>query len=432
MGLLDRFRQESSARLPDPSYDWNRPSSYFPELIGGQMHNKDDLNHLQTTARNDPYAGFAVFKIAKNVFDDWFKFRDPDTGEEIMLDAQEDLKRLNAKQVFYQCLATERWAGWSWLHLNPTKDYEDNIAKGLNVRPIAKLDFFSPIDAKVVEFDEWRNPSVLEFTVPSGPAKRLSANNFILWRTRPYDRTFKGDSVLRGVWDDLVRLREIKNSMAVCASKFGSGVFTFRIGPKAKLTATSKSNIESTYQDISTQTAVILDENLEDIGFVGPPVSATNYETQIKILLEAIAAGWNIPVILLIGAEAGAIQGAEINVKALFQLINSIQGDVEPYVREVVRRLGYSDNYLIEWNVRYAHDEESQARIRITDSQSDVQDLQFMTVNEVRFGRGLPAIEGGDICLSLKDEFQSLKETMQIGQTPEETDQTRNPEGIQI
>jgi len=171
---------------------------------------------------------------------------------------------------------------------------------------------------------------------------------------------------------------------------------------------------------------------IESVEFVGAEGSTTDFENHIKILLERIAAGASIPKDVLIGATAGAISGSEVNVKALFQAINSIQQSIEPYIRELMSRLGYNEDYEIDWNVRYAHDEEQRSKIDMNNAQTLAIRSSWLTKNEIRAIEGLPAMEGGDELKKPVDFSVGVSGLSDKEQTPDEREQTRNPNGEQL
>lgn len=436
MGIFDRFRKETTDYIQeDAIYGKNSPSNFRSDLLTQQYNNKNDTTHLFEVARQDPIARYIVFKLAENALDDGFTFRDKN-GNEIMKKAQKDLIRLNAKQVLTQVLAAERWGGWAWLHVVKNTNYRQET---IGSSPIAKLDFFTRKDCEVYEYDVMGQPKELEITTLSGVGAkttieqkvRLPASQFILWRTRQYDRSHRGDPITFNIWDDMTSIREIIGSMVFYDAKIGNGLFVIKLArsPDTAMKASMQNEVET----FSTQRAVGLDPSIiEDVGFVGAEGSTTDFENHIKILLERIAAGASIPKDVLIGATAGAISGSEVNVKALFQAINSIQQSIEPYIRELMSRLGYNEDYEIDWNVRYAHDEEQRSKIDMNNAQTLAIRSSWLTKNEIRAIEGLPAMEGGDELKKPVDFSVGVSGLSDKEQTPDEREQTRNPNGEQL
>ena len=413
-GLL--FRKEASL-LDTPAINKSAKSSFRSGLLVEQAHNKDDMVHRHKVAREDPLAHFIVYKLAENALDDGFKFIDKD-GEEIMLDCQKELKKINFKTIFTQALIASRWAGWTWLHTVHNKNHRQEVKGG----GIAKLDYFTPLDSVVKTFDKVTGePTEIEVKILQGIGPyatievpiTISVKDLILFRGIPYDRSYKADPVTYSIWDDMTAIRQIIDSTVTFDSMVGKGMFVDYL--KKMPDEAGKSTLEDDISSMSTARSIGINTEVhEKIEWVGSNAAGVSFEPDVRMCLQRVAAGAGVPVDSLTGVSAGAITGSETNIKTLFQTINSIQQSVNPYIRELVTRMGYGDDYDIEWNVRFAHDEEQKARIRQTVAQAG---LMEQTLKE-----------------KLEGTYRNPNDadvTMKM-QTPEEKDQTRNPEGNQL
>jgi hypothetical protein len=189
--------------------------------------------------------------------------------------------------------------------------------------------------------------------------------------------------------------------------KIGLGALLVRV---RKLTEEDKVALEAAMKDFSTKRFLLFDKRVEEFGFVGASGSAVNFDDYIDSVLDQIAAGTDVPKTILTGQEQGAITGAELNNKALYATINKIQQSVEPYVREVIARFGYTEeDYVISWNTRFAHDELEKAQIRVLNAQADEAEARIEQMSQ----GNLP----GDIRVRM--------------QTPEAQEKTNNPSGTQ-
>jgi hypothetical protein len=191
------------------------------------------------------------------------------------------------------------------------------------------------------------------------------------------------------------------------------------------MTEDMKAKMDASFEDISTKRALAINpSDITKIEFIGPSSGTTNFESHLDSCMKRVAAGTGIPKDVLIGATAGAITGSEINVKSLYATISQIQQSIEPMIRELVRRMGYSDDFEIEWNTRFAYDEEQEAKIDNYRAQTLQIKSAWMTKNEIRAESGLDPIEGGD----------QTKQDITIGvaglKTPDQQQQTRNPQGV--
>ena len=251
----------------------------------------------------------------------------------------------------------------------------------------------------------------------------LPAEDFIFWNTRPIGRGYKGRSALEAVWTDLIYIRELKDSMTMFGRKMGSGIFV--ITTSATISDELKASMNTAYADVSNRRAIVMDGSaVNKSEFIGPQGATTDFEQHINTLLGNVAAGCGVPKDVLVGATAGAITGSETNVKSLFATLNQIQTSIEPYIRELVRRMGYSnEDYNIEWNTRYAHDEEDESKIGMNNANTLATRAGWLTINEIRAIEGYGPKEGGD---RLKSDFQIDVKGMQ---TADEQDATNNPQG---
>ena len=429
MGILDKiknYRQEASQYLFDSATNKNDPSTYKDPMIMSEITNRDELIHLDNMANGNALAYYIVYKLSENALDDWFKFVDKD-GNEIMQEAQRQLLQLDAKRIFTQVLAAERRFGYSYLSTSKNKYIPEVEVEGGKV---AKLYFFTPLDCIVFEYDEVGEPKTMEITINVGQKQyttyeqkqQISAEDFQFWNTRPIGRGYKGRSVLYPIFNELVNIMYLEDSMTVHGIKMAGGIYS--VFTKVGIPDEMKTKMDSSFQDISNRRSMIFDGQLiEDTKFVGPPSTATDFNTQIDVCINLIAAGTGIPKDILIGATAGAITGSETNVKALFAALNQIQTSIEPYIRDLTKRMGFTEDYDIDWNVRYAHNEEERAKIDMAKAQT-IATKTWLTDNEKRALDGYPPIEGGD---ELSSDFSIGVSGMD--QTPDEQEQDRNEEG---
>jgi hypothetical protein len=411
-------------------------------MIQKQYTDRNNLEHLEKMARQNPLAVRIVYMIAENVFDDGFVLKDKD-GEEHAINApvQEEFTRLRFKHYFTMALATERWAGHSWLHIG-MEDTEDLRidTKGDEIQPrVAKLDFFSPKLAKVKIYDEIGAPKTLEITYQTAagegtlPVRKLMpAKDFILFRTRPFDRSHEGRSVLEPVWDFLVGLADLFHSIIFYAGKVGKGWLKVQV---RNLTAEKRTAIRAMIEEQSPKRFLLHDKDIEDMSWIGASGSSINFKDYIDAVLDEVAAGFDVPLVALTGQAQGSISGGEGIQKALYSTINRIQGSVEPYIRETIARMGHTEeDYVVDWNTRYAHDEKEEAEIEVSKVSSNVARLQYMTMNEVRNLEGLDAIDGGDETPGTKDDFSIGVSGFgeEEPTSPSKQEQTRNKEGKQL
>lgn len=411
MGIWDRItrrRTEEQKRLWDYSTDLTAPPTYFSDLISGEIWDRDNPKHQRDVAYKDAVANYITVKIAENTFDDWFVLVDkngiehPDNQR-----IQRELKRMNAKKKLTQTLVGERIFGDTVLYTGPNV-YREDYDEGYQ---LANLDVFTPIyfDLPKDMRDDKGRPEIVR--IYPNPANRaiyedLPYNDFIHFITRPRGRSYRGYAATYSAWVDLTYIRISKHAQSWLDGKHGLGIFAWFL--EGRLTDETEGALEDMLEDLSVMRAAIVDGNLvKDVKWIGPPASgASRINDSIDMLLGLVSAATGVPKDILIGLSAGAITGSEINNKALYATLNQIQMSMEPYIRELIKRMGYENDYEIDWNTRYATDELEQAQIRLLNAQSA--QMETLTAQ----GR-----TEGDIMISLK--------------TGKEEQQTRNKEGLQ-
>lgn len=429
-------RQEATTRVPAYTDRRNEPTNYSSNMITGAVWNISEESDQGLVGRYDPLGYNITFGFARSVYDPWFKFVDPeDKSKEIMKDVQDELRRLDAKKWFTLALAYERIYGYSYMRVVNVgrTDYRvDTMSYDEGSDWI--LDVFSPEHVKVGTYDDFGRPKTLLLTLPDGTAEggtkvvEEPASDFIIFRTRPVDRSHKGLPATAPSWDYMAYLRLTFNSIANYAQKIGLGAFV--VISKGPLKSELSDSIRNTAQSLNTNKYALFDAKyIEDIKFVGAAGSSVNFQDFINAFLQQAAAGAMIPKNILTGDSTGSIAGSEIGSQEAYTSIIREQGEQVRYIREVVYKLGFrGKDYLIEWNTRYATDEKEKAQVEVTHVSANVARLQYMTINEVRALDNLPPIEGGDEPPST-DDYKASFDISERPKGPEQLEQTHNPQG---
>lgn len=421
------YREEGTSRLEGASGQGtakSAPSTFIPELVRKGDLSRTDLDHQDMMCRQHPIANYVTYKIGRNAIDDWFTFRDPKTGEEIMEDVLERLGELLLRENMINAVIYERVHGWSWLYLGQKKfrtEEEDDT--------IALVDWFTPRNAEVVSYDKLGSPETIRITVQTGKASStvdkhydLPASDFILVRTRPYDRSEKGITAYDSIWDVLNYEYLTLHSMAFYDIKIGQGMLVMTY--KGKIDANVKARAQTMFENMSVKRSMVIEEaKVSGLDWKGASASRTDFEGHHNILLELSSGGSGVPKDCMTGASAGAITGSEVNHKALYAVLNEVQRSVEYVIREVVERLGKgSQPYVIKWKLVFAHDEMEQAQIQLLKAQALQLSQPWTTLNELRKEQGKPSKPGGDEIVD--------PNAITVGMVSEEQEErTRNPTG---
>ena len=426
-GLLDRLRgirKETTERVWSTTMLKNAPPTFVSDFIVEGAWSRYETEHLGNMARRDASAYAITTGIANNVFDDWFKFvkkNDPDNPKKpIMEEVQQELEALDAKKWMSLALAGERTFGHTWLYVGTEELTMDTYTGPPRV---LSLDVFTPEYASPTDFDDVGRPTEITVKVLTNSGNTSQAvyqeipipvADCILFRTRPYDRSHEGLSALWPVWNALCGLNFIFHAITSYDMKIGVGALiltTTSMASDADVTAA-----QAAMEELSvTRVGVVPGDRVKSLEYIGAGAGATDFAEHINAFREEIAAGSKIPKDVLTGTSAGAITGSEVNSKALYAVIQGIQSSMVPYIRELVRRLGHTEeDYDIEWNTRYATDEMQQAQIRVLNAQADEAEQR---IDNMKKGQN-----PNDIMVGFKGAQ---------GQKPKDEDKNKNPSGRQ-
>jgi hypothetical protein len=188
--------------------------------------------------------------------------------------------------------------------------------------------------------------------------------------------------------------------------------------------------------------------------FKGAAGTTLDPQPFFKSNLEQIAIATGIPQAKLVGAQAGAVTGSDVNMQDYFKVISRIQnGEPTRVIRQVIRWLAESSqiphlqvssdnkdkeatvgdfrrktvhNYDVVWNSAFELSEVDKAKIALDNARANQIKLDYMTLDEVRGEEDLePLPEGEGAKLkgsSLSELFQapSNVEEKGAGETPEQ------------
>jgi len=415
LGIMERLgwlREEATQRIWGTTVKKNDPVTYINEFITGQKWHRDEVDSQAHMVRMNPYAWAVTIGLANSVFEDGFKFVDPDDDEkEIMQDVKKRLDEMEALKWFALAYGGERTHGHTWLHIAEEDLQTDSTLERARV---LNFDYFTPEYATVVEWDEIGAPTMLKLKVMVGGGTKYTEKNVpvsecILVRTRPYDRTEKGLPVTGPIWNALVGTALIGHAVTTYSAKMGMGAPV--IITKGAVGTERAAAAEAALEDWSpTRAFVIPNTVVEKFDFIGATGSTIDFPSYNNMFLDEIAAGTKIPKSIITGA-ADVAAGVEVGPGQMAQLRQGEQTRFEPIIREVVRRMnGDTQEYKILWPVKIAVDEKQEAEIRMMNAQADMMEQQAKMASE---GRG-----PNDIMVSTEEK-------------PKDQDKKNNPAGAQ-
>ncbi|MDH5786991.1 MAG: DUF1073 domain-containing protein [Candidatus Bathyarchaeota archaeon] len=414
-------------------------------------------------AEREPVAHFLTYGVAADITEKWFLINDPDTEEaDPALDrtVQSALSKLEFKKHLTEALESERIYGKSLLvgAFSDAKDVDQlkkPLKKGSELLQLAvypstkdnqKIKEFW-VDSKDQEKNSRRFGEPIIYKLDRG-----SGNYLLVHYTRVCEVKTRSSatSVLDPVWDDLTCGRNIRWGASQWMYRTGGGFAT--IGFPAGTTAEQLEAYHNTnaFSNLMSRTAIFIAQNSTNendgmtFDFKGAAGHALDPIPFFQTNVEQIAIATGIPQAKLVGAQAGAVTGSEVNMQDYFKVISREQSKIESVVKWVIDHLAESgqlsivkaavdkksdnyevnllkrmlrkvirrdyrhktaENYVIEWNSAFELSELSEAQVEQLHTQANQGKLDYMTIDEVRAEENLDPLPNGEGASLKKSSF---------------------------
>jgi hypothetical protein len=416
-------------------------------------------------ACREPIGYFLTCIVARDMVDKWFRVDDPDTEEaDPALDrnVQGALSKLKFKKRLREALESSRTFGKALLvgGFNDAKNtsmLQLPLKKGSELLQLAVYPSIHK-ERKIKQWSVWQKDENTESSRFGQPIlyklNRGGGSELIIHYTRVVE-VGDGTSVLDKVWDDMCCGRNIRWGAAQWMYRTGGGFPV--VGFPAGTTATQLEAYHNSggFSNLMSRTAIFVAQNskTENDGmtftFEGASGRALDPQPFFKSNIEQIAIATGYPQAKLIGAQAGAVTGSEVNQQEYYKAISRDQEEVEYVVRWVVDHLadsgqlsiikavtdktgGYhvnllksmlkrvihrdyrhktAENYIIEWNSAFELSEVDEADVELRKAQANQAKLDYMTVDEVRAEENLDPLPNGEGATLRKAQPQMFENT---------------------
>lgn len=410
-------------------------------------------------ACREPVGHFLTFGVAADMTEKWFTINDPDTEEaDPALDrtVQNQLMKLKFKQRLTELIESERIYGKALLvcgfsDAKTIADLKQPLKKGSELLQLAvypsTLSTGTVNPQKVKEFEvesKDEDPNSTRYGEPLVYKLHRGGGSYLyVHYTRCYELKTRtgGTSVLDPIWDDVTCGRNIRWGASQWMYRTGSGfpVVGFPAGTTVEKLETYADS--GAFSNLMSRTGIFIAQNsqAENDGmtftFEGVQGRAVDPTPFFKTNLEQIAVATGIPQAKLIGAQAGAVTGSEVNVQDYFKVISREQSKIEDCIRWVIDKLADSgqltlvkaatdtksdkyhvkmlkrllrkairrdyrhktaENYVIEWNSAFELSALQEADIELKQVQANQGKLDYMTVDEVRAENQLDPLPNGE------------------------------------
>jgi hypothetical protein len=376
---------QMSANVPDRT-------ATSKQVFGGNIDEED----IEFAARREPIGHRIVFGVAHDVFDKWFEIENIADPEDVDLDknVQKELERLHAKDALTRTLVFERIHGYAALGISygdAAEEFENPVNNPSHISDLvvySKKDVTKIDDDTDPESDNYGYPEFIYVKGESNEDIKIHMSRFVWCSTRLLDHRYKGLSALEVVHDDLTAFRNMRWSLTMAMVRHGFGI------PDVTITGATPKTIDDfidsgAFDNLNVMKYFVHGED-KSLEFKGAEGVAFDPMKFVKPVVESISSGSMIPEPMLRGAQAGELTGSEVNEREYFKLVSDCQSRLEPFVKGVVNavlKVLFKENvpdYRIKWKGAYEMNELDKANLELTKTQTAVQKLKYMTVNEVR------------------------------------------------
>lgn len=402
----------------------------------------------------EPIAHFLTYGMAADITEKWFTINDPDTEEaDPSLDrtVQAALSKLNFKKALTEAIESERTYGKALLvggfnDAKTIRELEKPLKHGSELLQLAV--YPSTYNAyKTKEWEVWQkdeNENSSRYGEPVIYKLHRGGGSYLYVHfTRVYELQTRSNatSILDPIWDDLTSGRNIRWGASQWMYRTGSGFPV--VGFPAGTTAEKLEEYHNTaaFKNLMSRTGIFIAQNSQQqndgmtFEFKGPSGHALDPTPFFKTNLEQISVATGVPQPKLVGAQAGAVTGSEVNVADYYKVISREQAKLEGAVRWVINKLAEAgqlslvkavsdidnsnyqvnllkrmlkrvvrhdfrhktaENYIIEWNPAFEPTPLDEARIEQVKVQANQGKLDYMTVDEVRALENLDPLPNGE------------------------------------
>jgi hypothetical protein len=405
----------------------------------------------QFVSEREPVAHFLTYGVAGDITEKWFTVNDPDTEEadpELDRTVQDALAQLKFKARFTQAIEPERIYGWSLLvgaftDASTLQALQNPLKLGSELK---QLSVYPKTAVRIVTSEtnpmspRYGEPVIYELNRGNGVLTQIHYTRCCLVKSRgmvtsnALNDAVHTDSVLDVCWDDMTCGRNIRWGTAQYIYRTGSGFAVFGFPEGTTVQQLEAWSTSGAFSNIMGRTYLCLAQNGTQTNngmtfdFKGVSGVALDPTPFFKTNIEQISIATGIPQAKLIGAQAGAVTGSEVNMQDYYKFISRCQSALEDVARWVIDRLAESgqiklvasatatdklreklakvfgkdyrhktaQTYVLEWNSAFELSEKDEATIEVQHVQACQGKLDYMTKDEVRADEGLDPLPNGE------------------------------------
>ena len=180
---------------------------------------------------------------------------------------------------------------------------------------------------------------------------KIDASRLVHVQPSSIEDNFEGESALHCVFDVLTVLKNLDWSTGQAMFRHGGGLTTIVPGDDADQDQID--TIDEIISEINTKTVLTLTPGCK---ITHDRPGALDPEKYYNVITMQIAGGSNIPISILMGAQAGAVEASTKDRKDYADFLSAIQvNDLTPPLTAIIKRFQASkqlpdDDFLIQWN----------------------------------------------------------------------------------
>jgi SPP1 gp7 family putative phage head morphogenesis protein len=325
---------------------------------------------LENAFVRDEVANKLVRKLARDCVGKWFSIDAPESLKRAIV---EQLDAITARASFYRALVLMFAYGRCALMLGTEKDasIEDERVEKAQLLYLAVMHprYIKAVnietDPKKKEYGEVASIGIERLEGGSPMQRKVPRSRYIWLANIVAVDDPKGSSILTPIMDQLTIKKNLDWSVGESYFKNASPLHQLELPDDADQDEFDEA--DEKFKDISARSEFVTPAGykiyLHGTQNVMSPAPYTQHN------LKCISAGLDVPYQLVLGTGAGAVTGAEMNLKDYYQSIAVMQKlIVEPYVRELIDVLQGTGQipagpYQLTWNPLEEMDEKERAEI---------------------------------------------------------------------
>ena len=363
MGILKFIRDALNPSLEKLHFPFLTPSATKTTQEVGYFQKVITSDDLYAMYKRNQLAHNIVYFVALDLLSAGFHCVSPTNGK-IIKAFDDDVQKLYTDKIHLPLLRTilqARLYGSAGMLIG----YRDTRGFEKGAKPKEKIDYLASIPQKWIQ-DKIPVKDKEEFvTLPlelshydlsyRGKTVKVHATRIIHIQPISIEEDFNGESALHSVFDVLTMLKNMDWATGQAMFRHGAGLLTIVPGDRGsdELNQTQMDTIDGITSEMNAKTVLTLPPGSELHTDRPGALDPTKY---YQVMNNQIAGGCNIPISVLLGSQAGALQASQKDRADYADFLVALQvHDVTPALKDILKRYQTTGQlpkteFAIEWN----------------------------------------------------------------------------------